>query len=86
MWGVLGKVVQSNARFGLNDRLEVRLDHVRMPVGNGRDKTKARSLDILFAIKKCIVVKAQFFGSCPNYRYGQGKWESEVQIIEMVIV
>ena len=26
VWGVLGKVVQSNARFGLCDRLEVHLD------------------------------------------------------------
>jgi len=39
VWGVLGKVVQSNARFGLFDRLEVHLDHVRVPVGNGREKT-----------------------------------------------
>jgi len=27
-WGVLGKVIQSNARFALTDRLEVHLDHV----------------------------------------------------------
>ena len=45
VWGVLGKVFQSNARFGLSDRLEVRLDHVRMPAGNGRENTKGRSLD-----------------------------------------
>ena len=32
VWAVLGKVIQSNARFGLSDRLEVHLDHVRMPV------------------------------------------------------
>jgi len=30
VWSVLGKVIQSNARFALTDRLEVRLDHVRM--------------------------------------------------------
>jgi hypothetical protein len=34
VWDVLGKVIQSNARFGLTDRLEVRKDHVRMPAGN----------------------------------------------------
>ena len=45
VWGVLRKVVQSNARFGLNDRLEVHLDHVRIPAGNGREKTKRSSLD-----------------------------------------
>jgi hypothetical protein len=63
VWDVLGKVIQSNARFGLSDRLEVHLDHVRMPVGNGRmaDKTKGRSLDVLSAIKRSIVVvKAAF--------------------------
>jgi hypothetical protein len=58
VWGVLGKVVQSNARFGLTDQLEVHLDHVRMPAGNGRQaqKTKGRSLDIISAIKKSIVI------------------------------
>ena len=40
VWGVLGKVVQSNARFVLADRLEVHLDHMRMPAGNDRAKTK----------------------------------------------
>jgi len=61
VWGVLGKVVQPNARFGLGVRLGVHLDHVRMPVGNDREKTKGRSLDILSAIKKYIVkVKAGF--------------------------
>jgi len=56
VWSILGKVVQSNARFGLSDRLEVHLDHVRMPAGNGREKTKGRSLDVMSAIKKSIVV------------------------------
>jgi len=61
VWAVLGKVIQSNARFGLSDRLEVHLDHVRMPVGNGREKTNGRSLGVLSAIKKSIfVVKAAF--------------------------
>ena len=54
VWGVLGKVIQSNARFGLNDRLEVNLDHVRMPAGNGRtaEKTKVLYLHDLTAIKR----------------------------------
>jgi hypothetical protein len=62
-WHMLGKVIQSNARFGLNDRFEVRPDHVRMPAGNGKraEKTKGRSLDVLSAIKKSMVaVKAAF--------------------------
>jgi hypothetical protein len=52
VWEVVGKVIQSNARFGLTDRLEVHLDHVRMPDGNGREKTKGRPLDVLSAIKR----------------------------------
>ena len=34
VWGVLRKVIQSNARFGLADRLEVHANHVRMPADN----------------------------------------------------
>jgi len=61
VWSVLGKVIQSNARFALTDRLEVHLDHVRMPAGKGGVKTKGRSLDLLSAITKSIVVvKAAF--------------------------
>ena len=61
VWDVLGKVIQSNARFGLTDRLEVHLDHVRISAGNGREKTKGRSLTVLSAIKrKIVVVKAAF--------------------------
>jgi hypothetical protein len=60
-WEVLGKVIQSNARFGLTDRLEVHLDHVRMPAGNGREKIKGRSLDVLSAIKRSIVVVKAVF-------------------------
>ena len=59
VWGVLGNVMESNARFGLSDRLEVHLDHVRMPAGNGRVKTKKRSLNVMSAITKGIfAVKA----------------------------
>jgi hypothetical protein len=65
--------MQSNARFALTDRLEVHLDHVRMPAGNGKlaEKTKGRSLDLLSAIKSGVVVKAAFvFGSRTNNCYG----------------
>ena len=58
VWGVLGKVVQSNARFGLPHRLEVHLDHVRMTAGNGKraEKTKGKSVRVMSAIKMSIVV------------------------------
>jgi len=73
VWAVFGKVIQSNARFGLSDRLEMHLDHVRMPVGNGREKTKGLSLDVLNAINRSIVVvKAAFLclahALCNRYR------------------
>ena len=59
IWAVLGKVIQTDARFGLSDRLEVHVDHVRMPAGNGRFRIKGRSLDLQSAIKRSIVtVKA----------------------------
>jgi len=45
-------VIQSNFRFGLRDRLKVHLDHVRMPAGNGRVKTKGCPLDVMSVIKK----------------------------------
>jgi hypothetical protein len=32
VWSFLGKVIQSNTRFALSDRLEDHFDHVRMPV------------------------------------------------------
>ena len=65
VWGVLGRVIQSNPRFGLADRLEVHLDHVRMFAGNGREKTKGRSVDVMSAIKKSIVTEGGIllFGS-----------------------
>jgi hypothetical protein len=49
-------------RFALTDHLAVHLDHVRMPVGNGRmpEKTKGQPLDVLWAFIKNIVVKAAF--------------------------
>jgi hypothetical protein len=56
VWSVLGKVIQSNVRFALTDRLEVHLYLVSMPAGNGREKTKGRSISVLSAIKKSIVV------------------------------
>jgi len=48
-------VIQSNARIVLSDRLEVHLEHVRMPNGNGGVKTKGLSLYLMSAIKKNIV-------------------------------
>ena len=58
---VLGKAIQRNARFALTDRLEVHLDHARMPARNDREKTKGRPLNMLSVIKSLIVlVKAAF--------------------------
>ena len=55
VWAVQGKLIQSNARFGLSDRLVVHLDHT----GNGRVRTKERSLVMMSVIKTIIVtVKA----------------------------
>ena len=45
LWNIFSKVFQTNVRFGLTDRFEVHLGHVRMPDGNGREKTKGLSLD-----------------------------------------
>jgi hypothetical protein len=60
VWSVLGKVIQSNGRFGLSDRLAVHLNHARMPVGNGEtaEKTKGRSLNVLSATKMSVVKSA----------------------------
>ena len=55
-WGVLGKVIQSDVRFGLADRLEVHLDNVRLPGGEGRVRTKGRSLDVMNAIKRVLLL------------------------------
>ena len=45
VWGVLGKVIQSNARLDLIDRLKLYLDHVRMPVGNDEVTTKGALME-----------------------------------------
>jgi len=50
VWAELGKMIQSNATFGLSDRLEVHVDHRRMPAGNGGVRTKGRSLNVSSAI------------------------------------
>ena len=61
VWGVLGKAFQGNARFRLTERIEVHFYHVRMPTGSGREKMKARSLDVLSAIYRSIIgVNAAF--------------------------
>ena len=61
IWAVLCKVIQSNDRFGLTDLLEVHLDLIRIPVGNGKlaENTKGRSLDVLSGIKKSTVALKQ---------------------------
>jgi len=68
VWSVLGNVIQSNARFAITGRLEVYLDHVRMPVGIGGVKTKEPSLDVFSAIKKYSRCKGSLFVfvSCIN--------------------
>jgi len=40
----------------LRNFYRMHLDHVRMPAGNGRVKTKGRSLGVMSAIKRSIVV------------------------------
>jgi hypothetical protein len=61
-WDVLAKVIQSNSRFVLTDRLEVRFYRVVMQAGNDGVKTKGLLLHILSAIKKSTVfVNVAFF-------------------------
>jgi len=81
VWSVLGKVIQSNASFTLTDRLEVHLDHVRMPVGSGREMTKGRSNSVLSAIKKTIVTVKAVFGSFTDNCFGPSEWWPKVRII-----
>ena len=65
---VLVKVIQRNATFGMSDHLEMHLDHMRMPAGNGRMKANWRLLDVMTAIKKSIVkVKAPI--NCLTYGF-----------------
>jgi hypothetical protein len=63
VWDVLGKVVQSNARFTLCDRLEVHLDIVKMHASNGKmaEKAKGRPLNVLSAIKRRFTVEKAAF-------------------------
>ena len=61
VWDVLRKFIQSNAGFGLTDRLEMNLDHVSMPAGKGRVKTKRRSLHLLNDINlRIVAIKTAF--------------------------
>jgi hypothetical protein len=51
IWNVLGRVAQSNARFGAMDRLIVTVHSVNMSVGfGGGIKTKGRQLSVRRAI------------------------------------
>jgi hypothetical protein len=54
---LLGKVVQSNARFGLSDRLEIHADYVTLPSVYGKRalKPKRQSLNKLSKNKTSIV-------------------------------
>jgi hypothetical protein len=72
VWSVLGKVNQSNARFGLTDSLEVYLDHVMMPVGksNGGDKTVLGSLEYNQEEYRRCEGGCSVFYVCILYRYG----------------
>jgi hypothetical protein len=66
---VLVKVIQCNATVGLTDRLEVNLDHLRMPTSNGKGgKTKGISLGLRSAIRKTIVVLNQFQDYLSEYK------------------
>jgi hypothetical protein len=56
IWNVLGRVTQSNARFGATDRLIVTVHSVKMPVGFGSGiKNKGRQLSVMAHIKKSII-------------------------------
>jgi hypothetical protein len=46
VWDVLRNIIQSNAMFGLSDRLELQMDHVRKPAGNGRMAEKAKMVGL----------------------------------------
>ena len=74
--GVFGKVVESNATFDLSDRVEVYLDHMRMPAGKGKrtEKTRGCSLDVNSAIKMyhCFENGSSLSGICTYYRKGSG--------------
>ena len=63
VWGVLGNDVQNNERLRLSDRLEMHLEHFRMPSGNvSRDeKTKGRSLDVSAIKNSFVFVKTALY-------------------------
>jgi hypothetical protein len=59
VWRVFEKVIQSNARFNVLDRLVITVHSVRMPVGFGRVKTKGRPISVMAHLKRSIIeVKA----------------------------
>jgi len=53
VWEVLGKLIQNNTTYGLSDRREEHLDHVRMRAGIDKraEKTKLYLLNIPSEIK-----------------------------------
>jgi len=68
VWGVLVKVIQSNARFDLTNRFVVHLENVRMPAGSRKraENTKGVSLIVISVIKTIIVV-VQTAMNCLGY-------------------
>jgi len=46
LWAVLWKVMPSNSRFGPSECLEVHLDHVTIPAGNGKGAGKTKGTPI----------------------------------------
>ena len=48
VWCVLGKFIQSNARYALTDRLEVHLNNVRMPAGTVKKLKRLKGGFLMF--------------------------------------
>jgi hypothetical protein len=55
IWAVFEKVIQSNARFNVLDRLTIQIHAVRMPSGSGGTKAKGRPLSVMAHLKRSIV-------------------------------
>jgi hypothetical protein len=51
IWNVLGRVAQSNARFGAMDSLIMTVHAVKMPVGFGRIRTQGRQFSVMVILK-----------------------------------
>jgi hypothetical protein len=62
-------VIQSNARFGLNDLLEVHPEHVSIYDGKDRFMTKGRSLDLTSAMKRRIATAKEAVNCLVHARF-----------------